>query len=140
MPRKQSARKNRDSSEPEDPEDILFNAQHKMTELRRNLNRRQRIMTEKHAKIQAKVKERIDSRLTEDQQKIIRSREDMLVKWQEAMMETMAIENQIREKIDTLRKECMKFATLLKVVIEGRKQDAENLDLAQLQRDVYNSL
>lgn len=55
-------------------------------------------------------------------------------------METMAIENQIREKIDTLRKECMKFATLLKVVIEGRKQDAENLDLAQLQRDVYNSL
>lgn len=63
-----------------------------------------------------------------------------MIKWQEALMEMMSIESQIREKVDTLRKECMKFATLLKVVIEGRKEDAENLDLAQLQRAIYNSL
>lgn len=54
------------------------------------------------------------------------------MKWQEAIEETMAIERQIQEKIETMRKECMNFAWLLKVVIDGRKKEASDLDIRQI--------
>lgn len=68
---------------------------------------------------------------TDSQADRVRAQQDALAEWKEAVTELITIEKEIQEKIRGLNKECMHFTQLLKIVVEGRKQEAVDLNLKQ---------
>ncbi|CAI4216355.1 unnamed protein product [Parascedosporium putredinis] len=140
MPTKRAAHKRESPYETEGPEDILMNAQQKMSELRVNLARRQAALADKHVKALERAKERIRSRFQEKQREMVRAQQDALAEWKEAVTELITIEKEIQERIRVLQKECMHFTQLLKIVVEGRKQEAVDLNLKQPREEAGASL